>query len=159
MFYHYSHLGSVTPPTPHKAANGRAGTRPQSLTPETKLPIILLKTPETKLPIILLKTHWQVFGMNEGQTCRLKQRHGHPEDLSSSTQKMLRKNHQKSPQHTKLGLVMHKVREGLPQNELRLESVIKLLKQIISIYPSIYIYRHIYIHTHILMGLPRWHEW
>ena len=125
MFYHYSHLGSVTPPTPHKAANGRAGTRPQSL------------TPETKLPIILLKTHWQVFGMNEGQTCRIKQRHGHPEDLSSSTQKMLRKNHQKSPQHTKLGLVMHKVREGLPQNELRLESVIKLLKQIISIYPSI----------------------
>ena len=104
----------------HKAANGRAGTRPQSLTPETKLPIILLKTPETKLPIILLKTHWQVFGMNKGQTCRIKQRHGHPEDLSSSTQKMLRKNHQKSPQHTKLGLVLHKLRERVPRVYLKM---------------------------------------
>ena len=45
--------------------------------------------------------------------------------------------------------------QGLPQNELRLESVIKLLKQIISIYPSIYIYRHIYIYTHIYSwGFP-----
>ena len=92
----------------HKAANGRAGTRPQSL------------TPETKLPIILLKTHWQVFGMNKGQTCRIKQRHGHPEDLSSSTQKMLRKNHQKSPQHTKLGLVLHKLRERVPRVYLKM---------------------------------------
>ena len=25
--------------------------------------------------------------MNEGQTCRINQRHGHPEDLSSSTQR------------------------------------------------------------------------
>lgn len=73
---------------------------------------------------------------------------------------MLRNNHQKSPQNTKLGLVLPKVREtdqGFPQNELRLESVIKLLKQIISIYASISLYRHIYIHIHILMGLPRWH--
>ena len=42
MFCHYSHLGSITPP--HKVANGKARTHAQSLTPETELSIILLKT-------------------------------------------------------------------------------------------------------------------
>ena len=73
---------------------------------------------------------------------------------------MLKKNHQKSPQNTKPGLVLPKVRErdqGFPQNELRLESVIKLLKQIIFMHLFLYIGIYIYTYIHILMGLPRWH--